>query len=75
MAREAVIASLKRLFGDRGVDIDALRDDEDLPARLGWDSMDVVDLGMELERLHGVRLSQAVDEIRTIARLCDQLGR
>ena len=73
--REAVIASLTRLFEDRGVDIAALEDDEDLAERLGWDSMDIVDLGMEFERRHGATLPRVVEEINTIARLCAHLAR
>ena len=73
--RELVIASLVRLFEDRGVDIAALGDDEDLAARLGWDSMDIVDLGMEFERRHDTPLPREVAEINTITRLCQHLAR
>lgn len=67
--REHVITSLKRLFGDRGVDIDSLSDDEDLIERLEWDSMDAVDMGMEFERQHDVVLPREAEAFNTIAKL------
>ena len=67
--RAKVVEALTRLFGDRGVDISVLEDDADLQERLEWDSMDIVDLGMEFERRLGVTLPEEADEINTIARL------
>jgi len=67
--RAKVVEALTRLFGDRGVDISTLADDEALQERLEWDSMDIVDLGMEFERRLGVTLPEEVGEINTISRL------
>ena len=67
--RAKVVEALTRLFGDRGVDIGTLADDDALQERLEWDSMDIVDLGMEFERRLGVTLPEEVGEINTIARL------
>ena len=67
--RAKVVEALTRLFGDRGVDIRTLADDDALHERLEWDSMDIVDLGMEFERRLGVTLPEEVGEINTIARL------
>jgi acyl carrier protein len=67
--RAQVVEALVRLFGDRDVDIDALADDADLSEHLEWDSMDVVDLGMEFERRLGVALPEEVSAINTISRL------
>jgi len=67
--RARVVAALERLFGDRGVDIDALKDDDDLSEHLEWDSMDIVDLGMEFERRLEAKLPEEVDAINTISRL------
>lgn len=67
--RESVVASLKRLFGDRGVNIDALNDETDLIEALDWDSMDAVDLGMEFERAHNVVLPQQAEQFNTISKL------
>ena len=67
--RVRVVEALSRLFGDRGVDINTLADDADLSERLEWDSMDIVDLGMEFERRLGVMLPEEAGEINTISRL------
>ena len=67
--RTKVVEALLRLFGDRGVDIGALDDDADLGEQLEWDSMDLVDLGMEFERRLGVKLPEEIGEVNTIARL------
>jgi acyl carrier protein len=68
--REHVIASLKRLFGDRGVDIDSITDDsEDLIDRLEWDSMDAVDMGLEFERRHDVVLPREARDFNTINKI------
>jgi len=67
--RTHVTTSLKRLFGDRGVEIDALGDDDDLVEALEWDSMDVVDLGMEFERQHDVELPKEAASFDTIRKL------
>ena len=67
--RAKVVEALTRLFGDRGVDISTLADDDALHERLEWDSMDIVDLGMEFESRLGVTLPEEVGEINTIARL------
>ncbi|MDG1479114.1 MAG: acyl carrier protein [Myxococcota bacterium] len=67
--RARVVAALERLFGDRGVDIGALKDDDDLSEHLEWDSMDIVDLGMEFERRLDAKLPEEVDAINTISRL------
>ena len=67
--RSRVVEALDRLFGDRGVDIGGLADDADLGEHLEWDSMDVVDLGMEFERRLGVTIPEEIGEINTISRL------
>ena len=72
--RAKVVEALERLFGDRGVNITDLTDEADLSESLEWDSMDIVDLGMEFERRLGVTLPEEVGEINTIARLVGFLG-
>ncbi len=67
--RGQIVAVLERLFSDRGVDIAALSDAVDLSEALEWDSMDVVDLGMELERCLGVSIPEEVERINSIAKL------
>lgn len=64
-----MLHALERLFGDRGVDLAALRAEDCLADALDWDSMDVVDLGMELRRHHGVEIPEDIDQIDTIAKL------
>jgi acyl carrier protein len=72
--RDKVIASLESLFGDRDVDIAALGDGDRLDELLEWDSMDVVDLGMEFKRRHGVNLPEDLEQIATVGRLVGLLS-
>lgn len=72
--RDKVIASLESLFGDRDVDIAALGDGDRLDELLEWDSMDVVDLGMEFKRRHGVKLPEDLEQIATVGRLVGLLS-
>ena len=67
--RERVIEALVRLFTDREVNIAALPDDADLGLHLHWDSMDIVDLGLEFQHRLGVRLPDELTELYTISRL------
>lgn len=68
--RDAVLAILGRLFGDRaGVDVSTLTDDTDLQEALDLDSMDVVDLAMELENQLDAEIEGKPSEIRTLAAL------
>lgn len=64
-----VMRSLERLFGDRGVELSELSAAQRLPEVLDWDSMDVVDLGMEFKRRLGVELPEDVEQIDSIAKL------
>ncbi|MCB9745668.1 MAG: acyl carrier protein [Alphaproteobacteria bacterium] len=66
---DEVRASLERLFGDRGVDLAEVEPGQRLPELLDWDSMDVVDLGMEFKRRLGVELPEDVEQIDTITKL------
>lgn len=68
-ARARVLESLNRLFGDRGVPLETLGDDDNLAQRLEWDSMDVVDLSLEFRRRLGAPIPEDLDQINTIARL------
>ncbi|MCB9741069.1 MAG: acyl carrier protein [Alphaproteobacteria bacterium] len=64
-----VLRSLERLFGDRGVKLSELAAGQSLAEALDWDSMDVVDLGMEFKRSLGVELPEDVEQIDSIAKL------
>lgn len=72
---QKVRAALERLFGDRGVVIAELTPEESLTDVLDWDSMDVVDLGLEFRRSLGVTLPEEADAIDTIARLVALVSR
>lgn len=67
--RDLVVRSLERVFGDRGVDIGALHDGDSLSRALEWDSMDVVDLGLEFKRRHQVKLPEELAAVDSIGRL------
>ena len=68
--RAVVIEILEQLFGDReGVDVAALTDRSDLAEALDLDSMDVVDLAMELETRLDAEIEGKPSEIRTLPAL------
>jgi acyl carrier protein len=47
---------LATLFADRGLDVATLRDEDDLREKMAWDSMDFVDLSMEVRQRLQIRL-------------------
>lgn len=68
--RSVVLAIFVELFGDReGVDVSTLTDGSDLAKALDLDSMDVVDLAMELETRLDAEIEGKPSEIRTLAAL------
>mgnify|MGYP002631949495 CR=1 FL=1 len=67
--RDKVLASLERVFGDREVELATLSDEDRLDQLLEWDSMDVVDLGMEFKRRHGVKLPEDLEQVNSIGKL------
>jgi len=68
--REVVLEILEQLFGDReGVDVASLTDDSQLEQALDLDSMDVVDLAMELETRLDAEIEGKPSEIRTLSAL------
>lgn len=68
--RGVVLEILEQLFGDRdGVDLAVLTDGSDLQEALDLDSMDVVDLAMELETRLDAEIEGKPSEIRTLAAL------
>ena len=70
--RAVVLKVLAELFGERsGVDIAALRDETLLEDALDLDSMDVVDLAMELERRLDVGIEGKPSDVTTLGRLME----
>jgi acyl carrier protein len=68
--RATVLEILAELFGDRdGVDVAGLTDASDLAEALDMDSMDVVDLAMELENRLNAEIEGKPSEIKTLAAL------
>ena len=68
--RATTLQILDELFGDRdGVDVTALTDASDLAEALDLDSMDVVDLAMELENRLDAEIEGKPSEIRTLSAL------
>lgn len=68
-ARERVLDSLERLFADRDVEVRGLDDGQSLSEALDWDSMDIVDLGMEFKRRHGLELPEGLESVDSLALL------
>jgi len=74
--RAVVLEILGELFGDRdGVDVGAIADDGDLQQALDLDSMDVVDIAMELENRLDVEIEGKPSEIRTLTALLAEIAR
>jgi len=69
--RDSVIAILRELYAERaaGLDWESLPDESDLVGLLDLDSMDSVDLSMELERRLGASIEGKPSELRSISAL------
>jgi acyl carrier protein len=73
--RDVVLGILQELFGDRdGVEVPALTDETSLEEALDLDSMDVVDIAMELENRLDVEIEGKPSEIRTLGALMKLVG-
>ena len=68
--RSVILEILEQLFGDRdGVDVAAITDTSDLQEAFDLDSMDVVDLAMEIETRLDAEIEGKPSEIRTLPAL------
>ncbi len=73
--RSIVLSIFEDLFGDRPeADLAAVTDDADLQAVLDLDSMDVVDIAMELENRLDVAIEGKPSEIRTLRALLEAIA-
>lgn len=73
--REKILEVLTTIFDDRDADFAAIGDDDDLAELLGWDSVDVVDLVLEMERRWQVRLADDLPDVVTLALLVERAER
>lgn len=68
--RSVVLTILNDLYGDREeADLSDLNDDSELQTALDLDSMDAVDLAMELENRLDVEIEGKPSDIRTLGAL------
>ncbi len=68
-AREQVVAGVKQVVGEQmGIPVERIRDGDALENDLGCDSLDVVEITMEVEEHFDISVSDDVgDEVRTIS--------
>ena len=70
--REKILEVLVSLFGDRGVDLQSVSDDDNLSDILGWDSMDIVDMILALERRWQLQLADDLPSRVTLAEILER---
>jgi len=74
MTREDIMAKLSEILKDRGFDVEGISEDSKLVEDIGLDSLDLVDLTMDIEDAFSIQIpDEDLPKLDTVGKVVDYI--